>query len=310
LTTKNKKAIAAALFLLILFLLTAGCAPEYQEGEHEATVVVEDYKGRSVEIPENPQRIISLSPGNTEIAYALGLEDRLVGVTDYCNYPPEAEDKTSIGGFQDPNMEKIVEMEPELVLAGSMHEDEVFKLEDLGISVLALVPETLEDIFETLEMVAVATGNTEEYHGLEEDLSDRLDEVKEAVEGIPEEERVRVYYEVYSDPVMSAGEGSLVHEVVTTAGGLNIFSDIAERYPQVSQEKILEEQPQVILFPDYHGTADMLAGEMGDRPGWESLPAIEEERIYAVDDDVFARPGPRLIDAVEMAAEIFYPEYF
>ncbi len=309
-TTKNKKAIAAALFLLILFLLTAGCAPEYQEGEHEATVVVEDYKGRSVEIPEDPQRIISLSPGNTEIAYALGLEDRLVGVTDYCNYPPEAEDKTSIGGFQDPNMEKIVEMEPELVLAGSMHEDEVFKLEDLGISVLALVPETLEDIFETLEMVAVATGNTEEYHGLEEDLSDRLDEVKEAVEGIPEEERVRVYYEVYSDPVMSAGEGSLVHEVVTTAGGLNIFSDIAERYPQVSQEKILEEQPQVILFPDYHGTADMLAGEMGDRPGWESLPAIEEERIYAVDDDVFARPGPRLIDAVEMAAEIFYPEYF
>ncbi len=278
--------------------------------EVDGTVVVTDQMGREVIISGVPQRIISLSPSNTEIAFALGLADRIVGVTEFCNYPPEAMEKDIVGGFSTPSIEKIVELEPELILASTIHEEEVPRLEELGIPVLVIESSTLVELYTSMSLVAEVTGVIANGEALIASMQERIAAVEAVVGSIEPGDRVSVYYEVYSDPLMSAGKGAFINEIITLAGGVNIFGDLEENYPQVSAEYVAERQPDIILFPDYHGTADFVLAGMTDRPGWESVPAVINNEVYAISDDAFARPGPRVVDAVEEAAEIFYPELF
>ncbi len=333
---KNKAVLLGLAVLLGALLLAGmaagfGCAPaptpapsEPQEsappdpadpadptGADEAPfAVLIDQKGRDAVIPTRPESLISLSPSKTEIAFALGLEDRIVGVTDYCNYPPAAAEVKKVGGFADPNIEQIVALAPDLVLASSLHQEQVEKLEELGINVLVLYANSVEDIYRGLEMVGEATGNQAQAAELVQSMEARLQAVQSHLDEADIPDPVRVYHEVYSDPLMSAGGSTIIHQVITLAGGENIFGDVREDYPVVSAEAILESEPQVILFPLYHGTAEFMIEEMKQRPGWADLPAVQQERIYGVHDDIFSRPGPRVVEAVEMAAEIFYPNLF
>lgn len=278
--------------------------------ETDGTVVVTDQMGREVVIAEVPQRIISLSPSNTEIAFALGLADQIVGVTEFCNYPPEAMEKDIVGGFATPSIEKIMELEPDLILASTIHEEEVPRLEELGIPVLVIESSTLVELYTSMSLVAEVTGVIANGEALIASMQERIAAVESVVGTIEPEDRVSVYYEVYSDPLMSAGRGAFINEIITLAGGINIFGDLDENYPQVSAEYVAERQPDIILFPDYHGTADFVLDGMTDRPGWENVPAVINKRVYAISDDAFARPGPRVVDAVEEAAVILYPELF
>ncbi len=310
------KAVITVIFLVLVLL--AGCGGEEEEKFEKEdsgdtadtdTVTVVDHKDREVEVSLEPEKIVSLSPSNTETVYALGLEDNLVGVTDYCNYPPEVEEKPVVGGYVDPNREKIMELNPDLVLADSMHEQEVHDLQDLGMEVVVLAPENFEEIFEAMDIVGEITNRRQDYRELKEELEARLEAVSEKVKDTAESERVRVYYEVDPEHLIGAGKGSIVHEIVTAAGGSNIFGDIDNRYPQLSAEEVLERQPEVVLFPDDHGTAD-IPEQMDNRPGWSNIPAVQEDRIHAVSGDMFSRAGPRVVEAVEIAAELFYPEQY
>ncbi len=316
-----KKNLFWFVMILSFTLVLSGCsqpvtpdadqpAAELKQPEINGAVTVTDQMGRQVTIEGIPQRIISLSPSNTEVAFALGLAERLVGVTEYCNYPPEAQQKEIIGGFATPNIEKIVELEPDLVLASTIHEEAVVQFDALGIPVLVIEAATLEELITSISLVASLTGNTAEGEELVEFIQNRIGAVQYVVNLIPEEDRVRVYYEVYSDPLMTAGKETFINEIISLAGGINIFDDISESYPQVSAEIVAERQPQVILYPDYHGTADLVMESMVDRPGWSSIPAVVNFRVYAASDDAFARPGPRVVQAVEEAARLFYPQIF
>lgn len=278
--------------------------------EPDGTVVVTDQMGREIIIEEVPQRIISLSPSNTEVLFALGLEERIVGVTDFCNYPPEALEKDSIGGFSTPSIERIVELEPDFILASTIHEEEVPRLEELGLAVMVIESSDLVGLYQNISLVAEVTGIAADGEALIASMQERIQAVESVVAEIAPEDRVKVYYEVYSDPLMSAGSGALITEIIALAGGINIFGDVDENYPQISAEVVAEKQPDIIMFPDYHGTADIVLESMADRAGWENVPAIQEDRVYAASDDTFARPGPRIADAVEEAARIFYPELF
>lgn len=302
------------LFGLILCLagslLPAGCKKAAQESGGGHFAVVTDQAGREVALADSPQRMISLSPSNTEIAFALGLGDRVIAVTDYCNYPPEAEEKEKIGGFSTPSLEKILELEPDLVLAGEIHGELLSQLGELGLTTLVLIPGTLEEIISATMLLAEASGMIASGETLVASIQERVDQVQAQLGGLKETEKARVYYEVYSDPVMSAGAGTTIDEIITRAGGVNIFGDVAEDYPKVSTEMIVERQPGVILFPNFHGTAGLMLQTMAERPGWKSIPAVQENRAYAVDDDCFARPGPRIGEAVEEAARLFYPDRF
>ncbi len=324
----KKARILLLLFVPVLILFAFGCEqpeeavdpdePEEEVGMEETAdpdvdedgVVVTDQMGREVTIEGVPERIISLSPSNTEVSFALGLGDRIVGVTEFCNYPPEAQGKEVVGGFDSPSIEKVVELEPDLILASTIHDQEVPRLEEMGYPVLVVESSRVEELFESMALVAEVTGVEQAGEELINSMQERIDAVQDKVMDVDPGDRVRVFYEVYSDPLMTAGAGAFIDEIISLAGGENIFGDVADNYPQISAEEVADRQPDIILFPDYHGTAGTVLEEMAGRPGWESVPAVENNNIHAISDDVFARPGPRIVEAIEEAAELFYPDKF
>jgi iron complex transport system substrate-binding protein len=318
----KKNLIIITVFICLALLFTGGCgnnakqvepelpAEEIVIAEPSGEIVVTDQVGREVYFAEVPQKIVSLSPSNTEVVFALGLEDRLVGVTEYCNYPPEALEKEIVGGFSTPNIERIMELQPDLIIASTIHAEEVPRMEELGMTVLVIESSTLPDLYTSISLVAEVTGVTVNGEALIASIQQRIQAVEAVVGQILTEDRVLVYYEVYSDPLMSAGKLAFINEIISLAGGINIFEDIDESYPQISAEVVADRQPEVILYPDYHGTAETVIQAMVSRPGWENVPAVVNGSVFAIADDSFARPGPRVVEAVEEAAKIFYPELF
>ncbi len=331
-----KKLLFFTLLLLIGLILLTGCSETADQAEQaardenggeeevelpsvmEQTVPllqewpfqVTDQVGRVVTIEDIPQSIVSLSPSNTEMLFALGLGDRVTGVTEFCNYPAEALEKPKVGGFNTPSIERIVEIEPDLVLASTIHEQEVPFLEELGLTVLVVESSNLHELYSTLSLIAEVAGDPLAGEELIAKMTERISAVETALSVVSPEEKIKVYYEVYSDPLMSAGSEALINEIIALAGGINIFGDVEEKYPTISAEVVAERQPQIIIFPDYHGSADIVFDEMASRPGWENIPAVLDNRIYAITDDSFVRPGPRVVEAVEEAARLFYPDLF
>lgn len=289
----------------------AGCITE-EESKSAGGITLVDLLGREVLVDGAAERIISLSPGNTEIVFALGLEDKLFGVTDYCDYPPEAAEKENVGGFDEPNIEVILALQPDLVLAGadSMHQGAVARFEEREIPVLVMDPRTVEEVYEAIRLVGVAAGVEEEAAALLGQIEQQISAVQEKTATLDDDQVVSVYYELWYDPPMSVGNHSFIHEVIEVAGGKNIFADVADNYPEVSPEAVAERNPQVILYPDDHGTAEMMMAQFYSRAGWSEIAALKEERIYNVDPDRFNRPGPRTGHAVEETAALFYPELF
>jgi iron complex transport system substrate-binding protein len=318
----KKTMIYLTVFTVLALLFASGCGNGDEQVEPELPVdeiavsepageiVVTDQDGREVVFTEIPQKIVSLSPSNTEVIFALGLEDRLVGVTEYCNYPLEALEKEIVGGFSTPNIERIMELQPDLIIASTIHAEEIPRMEELGMNVLVIESSTLIDLYTSMSLVAEVTGVTSNGEALIASIQQRIQAVEAVVSQIPAEDRVLVYYEVYSDPLMSAGKQAFINEIISLSGGINIFGDIDESYPQISAEVVADRQPEVILYPDYHGTAETVIQAMVSRPGWESVPAVISGSVFAIADDSFARPGPRVVEAVEEAAKIFYPELF
>lgn len=299
-------------------LMASGCAQlqdgrsvggeQNQKQQRQFEILLEDDLGRQVRLFKAPQRIISLAPGITEILFALGLSDRIVGVTEYCNYPAEALEKPKAGSFSEPNIEQIVALQPDLVVAVRLQEEMLSRLEELSVPLLVLEPTSVNDVYRSIELLGLAAGVEENARLLALEIKARIEETAEKFSRLPETERVRVYYEVYADPLMSIGSNSVIHELVEAAGGKNIFGDIREPYPMVSAEAVIDRDPEVIVYPNYHGTEGFLANEIKSRPGWGVISAVEKERIFGVDPDIISRPGPRIADAVEELAGYFYPE--
>lgn len=303
-----------ALLLILALLLVAapsGCTKE-GKGETAGGITLVDLMGREVLVDGTAERIISLSPGNTEIVYALGLEDKLFGITEYCNYPPEAAEKEIVGGFDEPNIEAILAAEPDLVLAGanSMHKDAVTRMEERGISVLVMDPQTVEQVYEAIRLVGAAADVEAKAKALVSDIERQITAVQEKTATLADDQVVTVYYELWYDPPMSVGNLSFIHEVIEAAGGKNIFADIEKNYPEVSPEAVAERDPQVILYPDEHGTAELVTAQYYSRAGWSGIAALKDKRIYCVDPDRFNRPGPRMGCAIEETAALFYPQLF
>jgi len=271
---------------------------------------MEDFYGREVELLHQPERIISLAPSNTELLYALGLAERVVGVTEYCNFPPAALEKPKAGDFSEPYLEQIIVLQPDLIVASELlvSGEKLEQLESLHLPVLILHPDGIAEVCQALELLGLATGEKEKAALLIAAMQARLVAVREKLQQLPDDQRVKVYYEVYADPLMSAGCVSIVHEIIETAGGKNIFADVQAAYPRISPEAVVARDPEIILFPHQHGTGDIFAQEIINRPGWGTITALREGKIFGLEADKFSRPGPRLVEAVEELAVIFYPE--
>lgn len=286
--------------------------PEPSETEPESIfpLQITDQLGRTVTIEAEPQRIISLAPSNTEILFAIGLGDRVVGRTDYCNYPAKVEDIPSVGGFSTPNLEQVIALEPDLVLATSMHEEIVLQLEEYEIPVIVLSPETIDDILESIEIVGEATGAEEAATGLLADMGSRIEAISTKTEGLGPEDIVRSCFVVWHDPFMLAGGDTIYEELIRTAGGSNIVSD-QEGYPSIDLEQVVLIDPQVIIVGVGMGSGEDLPLQyLMDEPLLEGISARQNDRVYAIDQDIVGRFGPRIVDALEQFAAFMHPELF
>jgi len=304
-----KRLLAIALCLICLALpVTVACAT----GDSSAptgSIEITDQAGRVVTLDAIPQRIVSLAPSNTEILFALGLNDSIVGVTDWCDYPPEALEKDSIGDFYPPNIEAIVAMEPDLAVAANIHKDEyVPQMESLGLKVIVLDPKTVDEVIDAIAIAGEATGTEDAASQLAEDMQARIDDVQSLVSGLSEEEIPRVFYVIWHDPLMTVGNDTLQDEVIQLAGGQNIFDDLSG-YPVVDLETILDRDPQVIIVGSGHDVEqDATFQWVQNEARLRDTEAAREGMIFKIDADLVDRPGPRIVDGIEEMLELIHPE--
>ncbi|NMA54983.1 MAG: cobalamin-binding protein [Firmicutes bacterium] len=298
------------LFILVLALASTGCGqrsgPEPSSLTAGQSITFQDDMGREVTV-KPVERIVSLAPSSTEILFAIGVGDKVVGVDDYSNYPAEAAAISKVGAYNDPSVEMIVALKPDLVLAGSIHKTAVHKLEQLDIPVAVAFPRNLEGVLTSIRWIGIAVGARDEAVELEGELQLRLQRIDDKIAALTEQERPWVYYELYSDPIMTCGPNTLSHELIVRAGGRNIAFDAATDYPEFSPEAIVSRNPDIIIFPNLHGTETFQAEAIIGRPGWDTIKAVQNNRLYGIDDDLISRPGPRVVDAVEELVQVFHP---
>lgn len=275
-------------------------------------VTLTDDLGRQVTVAALPERIVSLSPSNTEILFAVGAGQQVVGVTEFDNYPPEAQSREKVGGFSANtiSIEKIIALKADLVFSASeIHAPVIQALEQAQVPTFALDPQGLDEVYTAIETVGQLSGHGDEAARLVAELKARVAAVTARTQALPEDQRPTVFYEVWDEPLMTAGPTTFIGELIELAGGRNIFADVTEEYPQISIEEIVQRNPAVILGPDSH--ADALTPEqIRARPGWGDIRAVQDNRIYLVNGDIVSRPGPRLVDALEDIARALHPDLF
>jgi iron complex transport system substrate-binding protein len=246
----------------------------------------------------------------------VGAGSKVVGVTDYCDYPYnfsawiEAGNLTSIGGFWNPPVEPIIALEPDLVLATSASEEAANTLRNMGYSVLILDPKNINDILKNILLVGRATDSDVEAGILVGTMRERIDNIIKKVVGVAS--KPKVYFEIWNDPLMSAGPGTWIHELINLAGGINIFENATSQWPIVSSEVVIQQNPDVMLYPYSHGVERFWGSfdEVKARPGWDEISAVQNDRLYEIDADIIARPGPRIVEALEILAQIIHPDFF
>ncbi len=289
---------------------------------------VTDEAGRNVRLPGRVERVVSLAPNLTEIVYALGAENRLVGVTDYCDFPEAARSKPRVGSVLSPSVEQIVALKPDLVLAtvAGNRAETVTALEKLGVPVYATHPRTVEGILTSILHIGDVLGESQAALRLTSDLRHRLDAWERRLGvNLPRSSlapihrgegfgrgRPQVLFVVWEDPLISAGRNSFLTDAIARAGGESITASFPAEWPRLSLEAAVHDQPDFLIFA-HHGTAAEKTAELSARlaelkhkPGWREFRAVREGRVILVSDTI-NRPAPRLFDAIEELARALHP---
>jgi iron complex transport system substrate-binding protein len=257
-------------------------------------------------LPARVTRVISLAPNLTEIVFAVGAGDRLVGRTSYCDYPPEAKAVAEVGDTRTPGLEKIIGLRPQVVLVSTASQLEVFtqQLQNQNIAVFVTDPHDLEGVFRSIQQIGEILGHKEQADLLVGRLRERTNAVEQAVKDKPP---VRVFYQVSGEPLYTAGRNSFVTDLMRRAGAVSVTAEVPGAWPKYSNESALASKPEAIILPT--------GGSMGSANSsvTEALrqsPAALQGRVYKINDDHLTRPGPRLIDGLEAMAKALHPDAF
>jgi iron complex transport system substrate-binding protein len=266
-----------------------------------------DDLGRKIYLAQAPNRLVSLAPSITETLYAIGLADRVVGVTEFCDYPPEARNKPKVG-YSNPNLETIVALQPDLVLAPRdfIRPDVLGKLEQLKIPTFVVEAKTVEDIASQIQLIGRMLDRSEVANPIAMELRRRLTELKRRTEMLA---RPRVLYVLNSQPLITVGPGSFIHQLIEIAGGTNVAAGAASPYPRLSIEAVLKEDPQLIIFP-VGASEGIPQGEQELWRRWKTITAVKTDAFHHIASDLLNRPGPRIVLGLEKLAEIIHPEVF
>ncbi|NLA57819.1 MAG: ABC transporter substrate-binding protein [Firmicutes bacterium] len=290
-------------FLALCVCLTVLGAVSVQAAEFP--VVVIDGLDREILIEKAPERLISLAPSVTENLYALGLGNKVVGVSDYSNYPPEAEEKPIIGDALHLNYEQILMLEPDLIVGDAqVVRTFIAKLDELGLPVLAINPTNLEEVMDALLLLGEATGAQDQAQEVVAEMKEKICYVQDALGDLPEDERPLVFVEIWNEPLMTCGPGSFMQELIELAGGRNLAADAPGAWVEYSSELVVERNPDVIILT-WPYEDEVLA-----RSAWQTVKAVQQGRVIAVDSEPFVRTTPRLADALLVLARILHPERF
>lgn len=300
----------------LALLLVAGCgvrpAPESPDTSAAAAGyprTVTDSAGHTLTLPARPTRVVSTAPSNTEILFAIGAGPQVVGVTTYCNYPAEAATRDKVGGFSPKSIsaERIVGLKPDLVLTtGRLQQSLTEDLRRLGLPVLSYDAQTLEEVLRNARLLGQATGHEAEAEQLAATLDRRRAQVRERFAALPADARPRTLLLLSDDPLTAAGPGTFASQILDVAGGRNVFADVEQQFPRVSEEEILKRNPAVVLMWEW-GDFAARKERLTKRPGWDRLDAVRNDRVLGVNDDWLSRAGPRLFDGLERVADLLHP---
>ena len=271
---------------------------------------------------KKPKMIVSLAPSNTEILFALGLEDEVIGVTALCDYPLLVKEKIKAGkisaieGNLEVNVEKIVSLRPDLVLAATSLQNRIAKtLKQHGLEVLLLDPGSISEVLESIIMIGKIAGRASEAEDLANSMKQRIGKIVDKTRDATY--RPKIYYEEWYKPLITVSPRSYINDVIELSGGINLFRDPGNqlrnhqaRTLEVSSEEIIQRNPEIIAvgWCGFKGRVNL--EDIKKRAGWNSIEAVRNHKIYAVDESLFARPGPRIVEGLELLAQLAHPELF
>jgi len=257
--------------------------------------------------PDGPvTRIVSLAPNLTEIVFAVGAGNKLVGRTSYCDYPPEAKAVAEVGDTLHPSLERIIALKPQVVLVSTASQLEVFtqQLQNQNIRVVVTDPHDLEGVFRSIQQIGEMTGQKTQADNLVAKLRERANTIEQAVK---DKEPVRVFYQVSAEPLYTAGHDAFVTDLLRRAGAASVTADVPGAWPKYSNESALAAKPEAIILPT--------GGSMGSvnsdvTEALRNSPAVLQGHVYKINDDYLTRPGPRAIDGLEAMARALHPDAF
>jgi iron complex transport system substrate-binding protein len=250
--------------------------------------------GLSLAASDTKPRYISLAPSTTEILFALGLDDEIVGVSSYCNYPPQAKNKAKAGDFSSPNMEQIFFLRPDYIFCTGLEQDKtISQLRSFKFKVNVSDPATVSELFSSIEEIGEITNKRAEAARLINAMKDDINLISSKIKLIPDDKKTRVFLEIWHEPLMTAGKGSFVDELISLAGGINIARDLTRPYSNFSAEKVVSLNPQCIIlaYMDKEAPVKLLSARLG----WDRVDAVIKNRVFNdIDPDILLRPGPRI----------------
>jgi len=310
------KGLLALLVVFALMFSLAACstnnATKPQDTSQTATEIVKtqfplkvtDFLGREVTIEKEPQRIVSLAPSTTELIYALGAGNKVVGVTDFDNYPPEVKDVPKVGGFKGPNVEAITAQKPDIIFASTLSgKEQMESLEKMGIPVVMLEAKNIAQIYQSIKIIGQITGTEKKGEELIKQMQDKIKEINDKVKELP---KVSVFYLVSLDGNWTAGKGTFIDELINLAGGKNVAEDV-NGWAQYSVEELVKKNPDVIITSPHAGNVK----DIKNMAGYKDTNAVKNDKIFVIsNDDIISRASNRIVLGLEEIAKFLHPEAF
>jgi iron complex transport system substrate-binding protein len=270
--------------------------------------LVRDQLGRQISLSDDPQRVVALAPSITEIIYALGQEHRLKGVTLFSDYPNAAQNLPTVGSYVRLDLEKIVALRPDLCIAikDGNPKDVIDRLDSLKIPVYAVNPRNLATVMETIQEIGLLLGANDRAAFLIRNMKSRIGLVKSRI--ATTDYRPRIFFQIGISPIVSVGSDTFIHEIIVLAGGKNLAQGKIP-YPRFSQEQVLGLSPEIFIITSMARSRTFeKAKALWSR--WPQLEAVRSGRIHLVDSNLFDRPSPRLVEALELMVQLIHPELF
>ena len=301
---KNRISLTSLILISTLLLISTGVMAQ------EFPVTVTDSLGEEIKLEEKPTRIISLSPNMTEVLFAVGAGDNVVGVTKFADYPEEATKVDIIGSITEPNIEKIITMEPDVVIASSVNKMETIeRLKELNVKVAGFSANNVDMAIENIKTVSKLTGNEETGQEIVTEMYIKIGEMTNLVEDhLKNNEKKKVFYEIWNDPLYTAGKNNFIDDLINMAGGINIGRLAEGQWPQYNLEKLLLEDPEVYISTPHSADREVSKEKIKNRDQYQSISAIKNDRVYVIDQDILNRASPRLVKGLALMTKAVFPE--